>query len=68
MSSPSLSQEWLLDSKYFTTGKLSFWPKKFGGDATMIGDEGSLFATPCDVDSELAMLIRATEKAGYLPR
>jgi enolase len=40
---------------------------KFGGDATMIGDEG-LFASLCDVDSGLAMLIRATEKAGYLPR
>ncbi len=37
---------------------------KFGGDATLIGDEGG-FAPPCDVESGLAMLMEAAEKAGY---
>ena len=37
---------------------------KFGGDATLIGDEGG-FAPPCDVQSGLEMLMEATEKAGY---
>jgi len=41
--------------------------KKFGGDATLIGDEGG-FAPPCDVESGLAMLMEATEKAGYLDK
>jgi len=36
---------------------------KFGGDATLIGDEGG-FAPPCDVESGLAMLMEATEQAG----
>jgi enolase len=40
---------------------------KFGGDATLIGDEGG-FAPPCDVESGLAMLMEATEKAGYLDK
>lgn len=38
---------------------------KFGGDATLIGDEGG-FAPPCDVDSGLAMCMEAIERAGYL--
>lgn len=37
---------------------------KFGGDATLIGDEGG-FAPPCDVESGLDMIMEATEKAGY---
>merc|ERR1712048_1360982 len=37
---------------------------KFGGDATLIGDEGG-FAPPCDVESGLAMIMEASEKAGY---
>ena len=37
---------------------------KFGGDATLIGDEGG-FAPPCDVRSGLEMIMEATEKAGY---
>ncbi|KAJ1449957.1 alpha enolase [Pelagophyceae sp. CCMP2097] len=40
---------------------------KFGGDATMVGDEGG-FAPPCDVDSGLAMIMEAIEKAGYLDK
>jgi len=40
---------------------------KFGGDATLIGDEGG-FAPPCDVESGLAMLMEASEKAGYLDK
>lgn len=38
---------------------------KFGGDATLIGDEGG-FAPPCDAESGLAMIMEATDKAGYL--
>mmetsp|Transcript_12666 Transcript_12666/g.41541 ORF Transcript_12666/g.41541 Transcript_12666/m.41541 type:complete len:458 (+) Transcript_12666:61-1434(+) len=38
---------------------------KFGGDATLIGDEGG-FAPPCDVESGLAMLMEAIENAGHL--
>lgn len=40
---------------------------KFGGDATLIGDEGG-FAPPCDVESGLQLLMEATEKAGYLDK
>ena len=40
---------------------------KFGGDATLIGDEGG-FAPPCDVESGLEMIMEATEKAGYLDK
>ena len=40
---------------------------KFGGDATLIGDEGG-FAPPCDVQSGLDMIMEATEKAGYLDK
>lgn len=38
--------------------------KKFGGDATLIGDEGG-FAPPCDVESGLQMIMEAAEAAGY---
>jgi enolase len=41
--------------------------KKFGGDATLIGDEGG-FAPPCDVESGLAMLMEAIENAGHLSK
>eukprot|EP00934_Nitzschia_sp_Nitz4_P002180 Nitzschia sp. Nitz4//scaffold159_size51929//42//955//NITZ4_006868-RA/size51929-processed-gene-0.10-mRNA-1//-1//CDS//3329537541//2180//frame0 len=37
---------------------------KFGGDATLIGDEGG-FAPPCDVESGLEMLMEAADAAGY---
>jgi len=40
---------------------------KFGGDATLIGDEGG-FAPPCDVESGLEMLMEASEKAGHLDK
>jgi len=40
---------------------------KFGGDATLIGDEGG-FAPPCDVESGLEMLMEASDKAGYLDK
>lgn len=40
---------------------------KFGGDATLIGDEGG-FAPPCDVYSGLDMIMEASEKAGYLDK
>ena len=40
---------------------------KFGGDATLIGDEGG-FAPPCDVESGLEMIMEATSKAGYLDK
>jgi enolase len=38
--------------------------KKFGGDATLIGDEGG-FAPPCDVESGLEMIMEAADLAGY---
>jgi enolase len=41
--------------------------KKFGGDATLIGDEGG-FAPPCDVFSGLDMIMEASEAAGYLDK
>jgi len=37
---------------------------KFGGDATLIGDEGG-FAPPCDVESGLDLLMEAIDNAGY---
>lgn len=40
---------------------------KFGGDATLIGDEGG-FAPPCDVESGLEMIMEATAAAGYLDK
>jgi len=42
----------------------SILKKKFGGDATLIGDEGG-FAPPCDVRSGLELIMEAIEKAGY---
>jgi enolase len=38
--------------------------KKFGGDATLIGDEGG-FAPPCDEESGLDMLMEAASNAGH---
>jgi len=38
--------------------------KKFGGDATLIGDEGG-FAPPCDARSGIELVMEAIEKAGY---
>jgi len=38
--------------------------EKFGGDATLIGDEGG-FAPPCDVESGLQMIMEAADRAGY---
>uniref|UniRef100_A0A7R9VPQ6 phosphopyruvate hydratase n=1 Tax=Pseudictyota dubia TaxID=2749911 RepID=A0A7R9VPQ6_9STRA len=37
---------------------------KFGGDATLIGDEGG-FAPPCDVESGIDMCMEAASNAGY---
>merc|ERR1719145_244784 len=38
--------------------------KKFGGDATLIGDEGG-FAPPCDARAGVELIVEAIEKAGY---
>jgi len=38
--------------------------KEFGGDSTLIGDEGG-FAPPCDARSGLQLVMAAIEKAGY---
>merc|ERR1719293_7575 len=38
--------------------------KKFGGDATLIGDEGG-FAPPCDAYQGVELIMEAIEKAGY---
>jgi len=38
---------------------------KFGGDATLIGDEGG-FAPPCDVESGLSMIMEAADRSGHL--
>merc|ERR1719499_2324296 len=38
--------------------------KKFGGDATLIGDEGG-FAPPCDARGGVGLVMEAIEKAGY---
>jgi len=38
--------------------------KKFGGDATLIGDEGG-FAPPCDARGGCELIMEAVEKAGY---
>merc|ERR1712190_281815 len=37
---------------------------KFGGDATLIGDEGG-FAPPCDARMGVELIMEAIEKAGY---
>jgi len=38
--------------------------KKFGGDATLIGDEGG-FAPPCDARGAVELVKEAIDKAGY---
>jgi len=38
--------------------------KKFGGDATLIGDEGG-FAPPCDAKQGVELIMEAIDKAGY---
>merc|ERR1712137_1504100 len=38
--------------------------KKFGGDATLIGDEGG-FAPPCDAREGVELIMEAIDKAGY---
>merc|ERR1712217_967310 len=38
--------------------------KKFGGDATLVGDEGG-FAPPCDARQGVELVVEAIEKAGY---
>lgn len=38
--------------------------KKFGGDATLIGDEGG-FAPPCDAREGVELVMEAISKAGY---
>jgi enolase len=38
--------------------------KKFGGDATLVGDEGG-FAPPCDARQGCELIMEAIEKAGY---
>mmetsp|Transcript_84569 Transcript_84569/g.154995 ORF Transcript_84569/g.154995 Transcript_84569/m.154995 type:complete len:550 (+) Transcript_84569:94-1743(+) len=38
--------------------------QKFGGDATLIGDEGG-FAPPCDARQGVELIMEAIEKAGY---
>merc|ERR1712139_19835 len=38
--------------------------KKFGGDATLVGDEGG-FAPPCDAKGGVDLIMEAIEKAGY---
>ena len=39
-------------------------PSQFGGDATLIGDEGG-FAPPCDSRSGIELVMEAIEQAGY---
>jgi len=41
--------------------------KKFGGDATLIGDEGG-FAPPCDAKQGVELIMEAIEKAGFKDR
>jgi len=47
---------------YHTLSKIL--KKKFGGDATLIGDEGG-FAPPCDSRSGIELVMEAIEMAGY---
>jgi len=47
---------------YHTLGKII--KSKFGGDATLIGDEGG-FAPPCDNRQGCELIMEAIEKAGY---
>jgi enolase len=48
---------------YHNLGKII--KAKFGGDATLIGDEGG-FAPPCDNREGCELIMEAIEKAGYL--
>jgi enolase len=41
--------------------------RKFGGDATLVGDEGG-FAPPCDAREGVALVVEAIERAGYTGR
>ena len=47
---------------YHTLAKII--KKKYGGDATLIGDEGG-FAPPCDCRSGLELVVEAIKAAGY---
>jgi enolase len=47
---------------YHTLGKII--KAKYGGDATLIGDEGG-FAPPCDNREGCELIVEAIEKAGY---
>lgn len=47
---------------YHTLGKII--KAKFGGDATLIGDEGG-FAPPCDIREGCELIMEAISKAGY---
>jgi len=47
---------------YHTLAKIL--KKKFGGDATLIGDEGG-FAPPCDAKGGVELIMEAIELAGY---
>jgi enolase len=47
---------------YHTLGKII--KAKFGGDATLIGDEGG-FAPPCDNREGCTLIMEALEKTGY---
>jgi len=47
---------------YHTLGKII--KSKFGGDATLIGDEGG-FAPPCDNREGCELIVEAIRKAGY---
>eukprot|EP00934_Nitzschia_sp_Nitz4_P001598 Nitzschia sp. Nitz4//scaffold7_size249615//30650//32336//NITZ4_001143-RA/size249615-augustus-gene-0.20-mRNA-1//-1//CDS//3329558340//1598//frame0 len=47
---------------YHTLGKII--KSKFGGDATLIGDEGG-FAPPCDNREGCELIMEAIKKAGY---
>ena len=47
---------------YHTLSKIL--KKKFGGDATLIGDEGG-FAPPCDSRSGIELVMEAIKEAGY---
>lgn len=41
--------------------------KKFGGEATLIGDEGG-FAPPCDAREGVTLIMEAIQKAGYVDK
>jgi enolase len=41
--------------------------KKFGGDATLIGDEGG-FAPPCDAREGVTLIMEAIKAAGYMDK